>query len=225
VNACRLRGPAGFRSLTEMLVPIHDLEWSFQMSTPAANGVVRRRTDAVRNRQLVLEATKTLLAEGGATITVDAISRRAGVGAATVVRTFGNKAALIDAAVAELLEPLIQRGRDALSEPSAEVGLRGFLIEAIAFQSAHWIMGERLGELDLPATMAQRAALNKAGLDLVTRARDDGAIRTDIDATVVTVLIGEVTYAIARSESASRTLSESYISVIMDGLRPQQKRP
>ncbi|MEU8329220.1 TetR/AcrR family transcriptional regulator [Micromonospora sp. NPDC048839] len=195
------------------------------MSTPAASGVTRRRADAVRNRQRVLGATKTLLAEGRATLTVDAISRKAGVGTATVVRTFGSKEALIDAAVAELLEPLVQRGRDALLEPDAEQALRGFLVEVIAFQSTYWIMGERLGEMDLPATTAQRAALNTVGLDLITRARDDGAIRTDIDASVVTVLIGEVTYAVARSQSASPALSESYVSVIMDGLRPQQSRP
>ncbi|MFG1649460.1 TetR/AcrR family transcriptional regulator [Micromonospora sp. NPDC049275] len=187
--------------------------------------MTRRRADAVRNHHLVLEATKALLAEGGAALTVDAISRRAGVGAATVVRIFGSKEALVDAAVAELLEPLIQRGRDALSEPGAEQALRGFLVEAIAFQSAHWVMGERLGAMELPATTAQRAALDRVGLDLIRRARDDGAIRTDIDATVVAVLINELTYAIARSASASRALAESYLTVIMDGLRPQRKRP
>ncbi|MEU8157368.1 TetR/AcrR family transcriptional regulator [Micromonospora sp. NPDC048986] len=194
------------------------------MSTPAADGVTRRRADAVRNRQRVLAATKALFAEGRVAITVDAISQRAGVGAATVVRTFGSKDALIDAAVAELLEPLIQCGRDALLEPDAEQALRSFLIEVMAFQSAHWISGERLGGMELPHTAAQRAALNEVGLDLITRARDGGAIRTDIDLAVVTVLISEVTYAIARSDSASRALSASYVSVIMDGLRPQRDR-
>jgi AcrR family transcriptional regulator len=220
MTAGRLPVPVRLRTITAMLVPLHDMEWPFQMSTPAVTGVTRRRADAVRNRQLVLDATKTLLAEAGATITVEVISRRAGVAASTVVRTFGNKEALIDTAVAELLEPLIQCGRQALAEPDVEPALRGFLIQTIAFQSAHWIMGERLRELDLPATAAQRAALNQTAQDLIARARDAGAIRADIDDTVVTVLIGEVTYAIARATSASRALSEAYISVIMDGLRP-----
>jgi AcrR family transcriptional regulator len=201
------------------------MEGPFQMSTPTASRDPQRRADAVRNRQRVLEATKALLAEAGVAVTVEAISRKAGVGAATVVRSFGNKEALIDAAVADLLEPLIQRARDALSETSPDEALRSFLIELIAFQSAHQIMGEQLRGLDLPSTTAQRAALRKAVLDMVSRARENGAIRTDIDATVTTVLLGEVTYAIARSEAASRKLSESYISVIMDGLRPQQPRP
>ncbi|WP_433112267.1 TetR/AcrR family transcriptional regulator [Micromonospora sp. CA-246542] len=195
------------------------------MSTPSEGGVPRRRTDAVRNRHLVLEATKALLAEGGAAITVAVISQRAGVGAATVVRTFGSKEALVDAAVADLLEPLIRRGRAALSEPDAEQALRGFLVEAMAFQSAHWVMGERLGVMELPATAAQRAALDRVGLDLITRARDEGVIRTDLDVAVVAVLINELTYAIARSASASRSLSEAYLAVILDGLRPQPRQP
>lgn len=201
------------------------MEWPFQMSIPSEGGVPRRRTDAVRNRHLVLEATKALLAEGGAAITVAVISRRAGVGAATVVRTFGSKEALVDAAVADLLEPLIRRGRAALSEPDAEQALRGFLAEAIAFQSAHWVMGERLEVMELPATAAQRAALDRVGLDLITKARDDGVIRTDIDVAVVAVLISELTYAVARSASGSRALSEAYLSVILDGLRPQPRKP
>jgi len=46
--------------------------------------------------------------------------------------------------------------------------------------------------------------LTKAVTDLVDRARADGAIRTDIDLTVTTVLITEMTHAVARSPSASR---------------------
>jgi AcrR family transcriptional regulator len=200
------------------------MEGPFQMSTSAASRDPRRRADAVRNRQRVLEATKALLSDMGAAVTVEAISRKAGVGAATVVRSFGNKEALLDAAVADLLEPIVQRARDALSESSPETAVRGFLLELMAFQSAHWIMGEQLRELDLPATTAQRAALRKAAVDLISQARDNGTIRTDIDATIAAVLIGEATYAIARSEAASPELFDSYVSVLMDGLRPQPPR-
>ena len=194
------------------------------MSSPTTSGDRRRRADAVRNRQRVLEATRTLLADPGATVTVEAIAGKAGVGAATVVRSFGSKDALIDAAVAELLEPVIRRARDALSETSAQDALRRFLTELIAFQSGHWIIGEQLRDLDLPSTSAQRAALTDIVTELVDRARDEGAIRTDIDPSVTMDLITEVTHAIARSPSASPQLAESYVSVLMDGLRPQRSR-
>jgi AcrR family transcriptional regulator len=197
------------------------MECLFQMSTSTTKHDPRSRADAVRNQQRVLEATKALLSEIGTAVTVEAISKRADVGAATVVRSFGNKEALIDVAVADLLEPIIQRARDALSEADSEMALRSFLLELLTFQSAHWIMGEQLRELDLPATTAQRAALQRSALDLVSRARDNGVIRTDIDLAIAVVLIGEATYAVARSESASAKLFESYVSVLMDGLRPQ----
>jgi AcrR family transcriptional regulator len=200
------------------------MEGSFQMSSPPASGEPRRRADAVRNRQRVLGATRTLLADRSANLTVEAIATKAGVGAATVVRSFGSKEALIDVAVAELLEPVIRRGRDALSETSAQDALRRFLIELIAFQSGHWIIGEQLRGLDLPSTTAQRAALTEAVTEMVNRARDEGAIRTDIDPRVTMDLITEITHAIARSPSASPELAESYVSVLMDGLRPQRPR-
>lgn len=194
------------------------------MSSPTTSGDRRRRADAVRNRQRVLEATTTLLADPGATVTVEAIAGKAGVGAATVVRSFGSKDALIDAAVADLLEPVIRRARDALSETSAQDALRRFLTELITFQSGHWIIGEQLRDLDLPSTTAQRAALTETVTELVDRARDEGAIRTDIDPSVTMDLITEVTHAIARSPSASPQLAQSYVSVLMDGLRPQRPR-
>jgi AcrR family transcriptional regulator len=200
------------------------MEGAFQMSSQPASGEPRRRADAVRNRQRVLEATRTLLADPSANLTVEAIATKAGVGAATVVRSFGSKEALIDVAVTDLLEPVIRRARDGLSENSAQDALRRFLIELIAFQSGHWVIGEQLRGLDLPSTTAQRAALTKAVTEMVNRARDEGAIRTDIDPGVTMVLIRDMTNAIARSPSASPELAESYVSVLMDGLRPQQPR-
>jgi AcrR family transcriptional regulator len=191
------------------------------VNSTTSNGNPRRRADAVRNRERVLEATRTLLAGGAVAITVETIAREAGVGAATVVRTFGSKEALIDVAVADLLEPVIQRARALLAETSAHDALRCFLVELIAFQSGHWIISEQLRNLNLPATAAQRDALTKAAAEMVNRARDSGVIRTDIDPSMTMVLIRDMTYAIARSPSASPQLAETYVSVLIDGLRPR----
>jgi AcrR family transcriptional regulator len=200
------------------------MEGPFQMSRRPTSGQPRRRADAVRNRQRVLEATRALLADRGANLTVEAIATKAGVGAATVVRSFGSKEALIDVAVADLLEPVIRRAHDGLTENSAQDALRRFLIDLIAFQSGHWIISEKIRNLDLPSTTAQRAALTKTVTEMVNRAREEGAIRTDIDPSVTMDLIRDMTHAIARSPSASPQLTESYVSVLMDGLRPQPPR-
>ncbi|MFG3053493.1 hypothetical protein ACGFZP_21440 [Kitasatospora sp. NPDC048239] len=76
-----------------------------------------------------------------------------------------------------------------------------------------------LGHLDRLA--AQEAALQQALLDVVVRAREAGVIRTDLDPAATTTLIGECTYAIARSRARGPGLSADYLTVLMDGLRPQ----
>jgi AcrR family transcriptional regulator len=194
------------------------MEWEFQMSTMGGCG---RRADAVRNRQLALDAAIALLSEPGATLTVEAIAKQAGLGAGTVVRAFGGKDALLDAAVSRLLEPVVARARDLLTQTNPEQALRTFLAELIEFQSAHHPISEQLGDLDLPATTALRKELVRAVENMITEARRDGTIRADLDPTVIAVLIGESAFAIARSSAASGQLTAAYITVMMDGLRPR----
>jgi len=179
-----------------------------------------QRADAVRNRRLALEAATALLAEPGTTLTVETIAKKAGLGAATVVRAFGGKDALLDAAVSGLLEPVVQRARDLLDNTAApEQALRTFLAELIAFQSAHHAINDQLSGLDLPATTALRAELVRVVKEMLTGARQNGAIRTDLDLTVTTTLIGETAYAIARTRPASQALTDAYLTVLMDGLQ------
>jgi AcrR family transcriptional regulator len=195
-----------------MSIPLDYMEGPFQMSTTG------QRADAVRNRRLALEAATALLAEPGTTLTVETIAKKAGLGAATVVRAFGGKDALLDAAVSGLLEPVVQRARDFL-DAAPEQALRTFLAELIAFQSAHHAINDQLNGLDLPATTALRAELVRVVKNMLTGARRNGAIRTDLDLTVTTTLIGETAYAIARTGPASQALTEAYLTVLMDGLQ------
>jgi AcrR family transcriptional regulator len=191
------------------------VKWEFQMST-----VGGRRADAVRNRQLALEAATALLAEPGTALTVEAIATKAGLGAATVVRAFGGKDALLDAAVAGLLEPVVHRARQLLQQTSPRQALRTFLAELIAFQAAHHPISDQLGGLDLPATTALRAELVRAVVEMIDGARRDGTIRADIPPATTTILISQAAYAVARSQPPSQELTDAFLTVIMDGLRP-----
>ncbi|WP_434994681.1 TetR/AcrR family transcriptional regulator [Arthrobacter sp. Ld5] len=56
------------------------------------------RTDAARNRRLILDAAAEIVAtQGPERLTTDAVARRAGVGKGTVFRRFGNRAGLMQA--------------------------------------------------------------------------------------------------------------------------------
>ncbi|GAA0966641.1 TetR/AcrR family transcriptional regulator [Acrocarpospora macrocephala] len=179
-----------------------------------------RRADAVRNRQLALEAATALLAEPDAALTVEAIAKKAGLGVGTVVRAFGGKDALLDTAVAHLLEPVVRRGRDLLQQYGSEQALRAFLTELIAFQAAHHPISDQLRGLTTPATTALRADLVQVVAEMLTGARQDGVIRTDIDLATTTALISHLAFAIARAQPGNPQLADAFITVVMDGLRP-----
>jgi AcrR family transcriptional regulator len=201
-----------------MFIPDKYMEWRFQLST--VNGRTPR-ADALRNRRRALDAATALLAEAVAPLTVEAIAKRAGMGAGTVVRAFGGKDPLMDEAVAELLEPLVARGREILERDGGAQALQTFLAELMAFQAAHYAVSDQLAGLDLPATTALRAELVRVVDAMLDEARGQGAIRSDIDPALVTRLVGETAFAIAKASSGTPELAEAYLEVLMDGLRPR----
>jgi len=178
------------------------------------------RADAVRNRRRALDAATALLAESGTTLSVDAIAKRAGMGTGTVVRAFGGKDALIDAAVAELLEPIVKRGRELQGEGEGPESLRVFMRELMAFQAAHYAVSDQLGGLDLPATGELRAELVEVVAGMVKRARERGEIRDDIAPGAITTLLGETAFSIAKAGNDNPALADAFITVLFDGLRP-----
>ncbi|MET0700696.1 MAG: helix-turn-helix domain-containing protein [Mycobacterium sp.] len=63
---------------------------------PLSDAVPQERGDAARNRVLLLDAARRLIAERGAeAVTMDDIANAAGVGKGTVFRRFGNRAGLM----------------------------------------------------------------------------------------------------------------------------------
>jgi AcrR family transcriptional regulator len=70
----------------------------------------KERSDAARNRRLILEAAERLFAErGAAAVSMDAVAEAAGVGKGTLFRRFGDKAGLAVALLDERERQLQQR--------------------------------------------------------------------------------------------------------------------
>lgn len=102
----------------------------------------RERSDAARNRQLILGAAGRLFAERGvAAVSMDAVAEAAGVGKGTLFRRFGDKAGLAVALLDKRERQLQQRilaGRPPLG-PGAQPGerLRAFVRAYTEFLLAH----------------------------------------------------------------------------------------
>jgi AcrR family transcriptional regulator len=103
------------------------------------------RSDAERNRRLVLDAAAQAFAEEGLEVGMAEIARRAGVGNATVFRRFPTKDALyeaiVDEKIAELvtagatvIEPLVVRAQEAgvVREDVTTVDVLGLVKGAVA---------------------------------------------------------------------------------------------
>jgi len=191
------------------------------LSTPTERPL---RADAVRNRRRALDAATALLAESSTPLSVEAIAKRAGMGTGTVVRAFGGKNALIDAAVAELLRPIVERGKALREEADSAAVLRGFLRELMAFQAAHYAVSDQLDGLDLPATTRLRSDLVEVVADMVRRARDQGSIRDDIDPAAITTILGETAFAIAKASNDAAELADAFLAIFIDGLQPTSSR-
>jgi AcrR family transcriptional regulator len=88
-------------------------------------GTRKPRADAIRNRDRVLEAAKTVFSAGGPDASLEAVARAAGVGIGTLYRHFPTREALFEAVyrrevqqLADLAEELKQQARpvDALRQ-------------------------------------------------------------------------------------------------------------
>jgi AcrR family transcriptional regulator len=178
------------------------------------------RSDAERNRRLVLEAAALAFAEEGFDVGMAEIARRAGVGNATVFRRFPTKDALyeaiVDEKIAELCAAAALAGEiadpwDALVrylETSAELQARdrGF------FQATEQYLLER------PELMRRHRVVLDVVDPLVVRAQAAGALRDDVTTLDVLGLVkGAVVCAPPglRADAWRRPLA-----IVLDALRP-----
>src|SRR5258708_17878908 len=67
------------------------------MADASAEDLRKPRSDAVRNRERVLEAAKAVFSAGGSDASLEAVARHAGVGLGTLYRRFPTREALFEA--------------------------------------------------------------------------------------------------------------------------------
>src|SRR6201998_3744676 len=93
----------------------------------------RPRADAVRNRELVLEAAKSVFSAGGSDASLEAVARKAGVGIGTLYRHFPTREALYEAVYRREVEQLGELAEELKSEPLPVEALRRWLRSNVEF--------------------------------------------------------------------------------------------
>jgi AcrR family transcriptional regulator len=178
------------------------------------------RADAQRNRLRVLEAAESVFAAEGISVPVDVIAEKAGVGVGTLYRHFPTKEKLFEAI---LLSRVIDITADARSRLTAEepgAAFFGFLEHVVAESALKRDLIQALAGAGIEpdqVVVETKAELEVAVGELLRRAQDAGAVRSDITATVVLSLVGATCLAADRSNPIAAPME--MLTIICDGLR------
>ncbi|MEV0170818.1 TetR/AcrR family transcriptional regulator [Streptomyces sp. NPDC050803] len=176
-----------------------------------------RRADAERNRDKILAAARAAFAEPGAQVSMAEISRRAGVGMATLYRNFPGRRELLEALYVDEVSAICEAAETVDGETPGAV-LTAWLHRFYAyFASKRDIAGELLADSgsDNPVFSENRSRVLAAGRPLLVAAQEAHEVRDDL----TLEQICDMVIAIAAINGEADYV-EPILRVALDGLRP-----
>jgi AcrR family transcriptional regulator len=198
------------------------------------------RRDAKANLAKILSAAAEVFAEHGCDATLADVAKAAGVGVATVYRTFATKDDLIHEVYAPRFARAEQEALDASLDPDPWAGIAGFLEKCITTiapdrgfrELLSGSYSETLG-WSRPRTPHRLAKLveeshNRTGKhleQLVRRAREAGLVRDDLVSGDLLMLSMAVQATVEFGGPSHPHLFRRMIGFLMDSLQPAREAP
>ncbi|MEA2305586.1 MAG: hypothetical protein QOH43_2866 [Solirubrobacteraceae bacterium] len=183
------------------------------------------RADAARNRERVLAAAAAVFGQHGVDGSLPQVAERAGVGVATIYRSFPTKVDLLEAVVTERFRALADRITLAVAAPSPWEALLDVLHATASAQVSDRVFGQVMGEaFNLPAVHAERERTLDALQQLVERAQQAGDLRPDVVAEDILVLLAGLAGSPTALDRRGRSW-ERHLAVLVDGLRAEGAHP
>jgi AcrR family transcriptional regulator len=142
------------------------------------------RTDALRNRELILEAAKQAFTRDGANASLDEIANRAGVGAGTLYRHFPTRDALLGAVYHTEVDKLAAAQKEFARTMTPVEALRAWMLLFVDYIAAKQLIAPALNTLvggTSKLYKGSRAPISRAIEALVKRAIASGDIRKDLE--------------------------------------------
>jgi AcrR family transcriptional regulator len=176
-----------------------------------------RRADAERNRDKILAAARTAFADPEAEVSMAEISRRAGVGMATLYRNFPGRQELLEALYTDEVDALLEAA-ETIDGETPGATLVAWLHRFFAFTtSKRHIASELLKQTDRsnPLFKNNRARVMAAGRPLLAAAQDAGEVRGDL--TLEQILDMIVAIGAIHGDTG---YTEPILQAALDGLRP-----
>jgi AcrR family transcriptional regulator len=194
------------------------------MRRQAAAIARKPRADAVRNRERVLEAAKSVFSAGGADASLEAVAQRAGVGIGTLYRHFPTREALYEAVYRREVQQLGELAEALKNEADPVGALRRWLRSNVEFVATKKGMSAALalaahGSSELHAYTFDR--LTRSVGALLNRAVAAGEIRSDVGPEdLLRALVG---MCYMHDQPGWQATVLRLLDVFVDGLRVQPR--
>ncbi|MFK3984347.1 TetR/AcrR family transcriptional regulator [Micromonospora sp. NPDC050397] len=175
-----------------------------------------RRSDARRNHERVIAAARELFTQHGLAVTIPQVAERAGVGKATVYRSYPAKHDLVLAVTRDGFQSLERLTQLALAGADAYRELCAYVPDLFAALAGNRVLADTLfGEESEQATRI----LEQIG-ELLAKAQTSGPIRPDVgDRDVRVVLCGTARQLIALDER-DPAVWRRYADMVVDAFHP-----
>jgi AcrR family transcriptional regulator len=186
------------------------------MSEPVARSTVRR-ADAERNRDRILAAARAAFADPDALVSMAEISRRAGVGMATLYRNFPSRQELLEALYTDEVNAVCEAAETIDGQTPGAV-LTAWLHRFFAFYNSKRHVGDELlrqSDANEPFLNEGRSRVLQAGRPLLLAAQRSREVRGEL--TLEQIL--DMVIAIAKIDGDARYL-QPILQAALDGLRP-----
>jgi AcrR family transcriptional regulator len=186
------------------------------VSEPLARSAVRR-ADAERNRERILAAARAAFADADAPVSMAEISRRAGVGMATLYRNFPSRQELLEALYTDEVDAVCEAAQTADGDTPGAV-LTAWLHRFFAFYNSKRHVGDELlrrSDASRPFLSEGRSRVLAAARPLLLAAQRSREVRGEL--TLEQIL--DMVIAIAKIDGDARYL-QPILRAALDGLRP-----
>ena len=179
------------------------------------------RTDALRNRERILDVAKEAFTRSGANASLDDIAKEAGVGAGTLYRHFPTRDALIEAVYRTEVEKLAAAEKEFTESLPPIEALRAWMLLFVDYIAAKQIIAPALNTFVGGASKlyeSSRTQIQGAIDSLVKRAIRSGDIRKDLEPfDLLRALIGVSNVASSPDWQQS---AKRLVDILISGSRP-----
>lgn len=189
------------------------------MSTSLAALTPPKRADARRNYDALVAAAAAAFREHGTDASLDDIARRANVGNATLYRNFPDRQTLLAAVFMSSVQQLERTADELADHPDAGEALKAWMRALIEHTSQFHGFAQQWACASEDSVLKTSCATLTAAMErLVARAKDDGVLRSAVDASDVGRLTHGIALAAENAPDRAET-AERLIAFAVDGMR------